>query len=183
MTARNALIAIAMFALAVIALCGIWMAFPVAWWLYLSVGVAFAAALIRPAPIRGQFARLGALAVIIFVIMGFYFVEWTSRKPFLRDLARVSVGMTEVEVRRIMGRYMEGTGWPAAQFDGYTNAQSNLTDAGSGSQYSTSVSPSGELTINDCLVFRHSRNGRFNSDWGIIRFSGGRVVGTEFSPD
>jgi len=37
-----------------------------------------------------------------------YSLEWTTRKPFLRDLARIRAGMTEAEVRGIMRRYMEG---------------------------------------------------------------------------
>jgi hypothetical protein len=110
-------------------------------------------------------------------------VDWTTRKPFLRDLARVRVGMTEAEVRHIMGRYTQGTGWPANPFDTSTNATGTLTDVGSGSQYSTTTSPSGEMATQGLLVFRHSTDGAFNSDWGIVCLSNGRVVGVEFSPD
>lgn len=180
---RIALITIAGFALALFALCEVGMAYPVAWWLYLSVTVAFAVALIRPVSVRSQRARIGALVAILAVIAALYFVEWTSRKPFLRDLAHVHVGMTEAEVRHIMSRYMEGTGWPASPFDSSTNAPSTLTDVGSGSKYSTTTSPAGEMVIRDSLVFRHSTNGAFNSDWGIVALSSGRVVRVEFSPD
>jgi len=180
---RIVLMTAAAIALVLFSLCEVGMAYPVAWWLYLSVAVAFAAGLIRPAPVRSQFPRVGVLVVLITVIAVLYFVEWTTRKPFLRDLARVRVGMTETEVRRIMGRYMEGTGWPANPFDTSTNATSTLTDVGSGSQYSTTTSPSGEMVIRDSLVFRHSTDGAFNSDWGIISLSSGRVVSVEFSPD
>lgn len=31
--------------------------------------------------------------------------------------------------------------------------------------------------------FRHSTDGRFNSDWGIVKMDGGRVTGGSFSPD
>jgi hypothetical protein len=120
---------------------------------------------------------------VIAVIAPLYFVDWTTRKPFLRDLARVHVGMTEAEVRRIMGRYMEGTGWPALPGSDPSNASGTLNIAGSASQYATETSPSGHMVIRDSLVFRHSNSGAFNSDWGIISLSSGRVARVEFSPD
>lgn len=178
---RIGILAMATLALALFALCEVGMAYPVVWWLYLSVALAFAVALAWPASVHTRLARMSALIAVVAIIAMLYFVEWTSRKPFLRDLARVQVGMTELEVRKIMGRYLEGTGWPASPFD--TNAPSTLTDVGSGSQYSTTTSPSGEMLIRDSLVFRHSTDGAFNSDWGIVSFSTGRVVRVEFSPD
>ena len=180
---RIAFITIAALALALFAFCEVGMGYPVAWWLYLLVGIAFAAALIRLVPVRSQLARVGVLAVVIAVIAALYFVDWTSRKPFLRDLARVHVGMTEVEVRHIMARYMEGTGWPAVPGSSPSNAPGTLNIAGSASQYSTETSSSGEMVIRDSLVFRHSNDGAFNSDWGIISLSSGRVVSVQFSPD
>lgn len=87
---RIALITIAAVALALFALCEVGMAYPVAWWLYVTVALAFATGLIRRAPPRGQLARIGALAAVVGIIAVLYFVEWTSRKPFLRDLARVA---------------------------------------------------------------------------------------------
>jgi hypothetical protein len=180
---RVAIITFAAIALALFALCEVAMAYPVAWWLYLCVAIVFAAGLIRPVSLRSQLARIGVLVTVIAVIATLYLVEWTTRKPFLRDLDRIRVGMTEAEVRRIMGRYMEGTGWPANPFDASTNASNTLTDVGSGSQYSTTTSPSGEMVIRDSIVFRHSTDGAFNSDWGIVSLSSGRVVRVEFSPD
>lgn len=180
---RRALIIIAGFALALLALCEVGVDYPVAWWIYLCVAIAFAAGLIRPVSVRSQLSRIVSLAVVINVIATLYFVDRTTRKPFLRDLDRIHVGMTETEVRHIMGRYMEGTGWPANPFDTSTNATSTLTDLGSGSQYSTSKSSSGELLIHDSLTFRHSNEAAFNSDWGIVSLSKGRVVKVSFSPD
>jgi hypothetical protein len=180
---RITIITIAGIALALFALWEVGMAYPVAWWLYLSVAVAFACALIRPAPVRSQIRRLGVLTALLVFIAVLYFVDWTTRKPFLRDLARVRVGMTEAEVRRIMSHYMEGTGWPALPGSSPTNGPGSLNIVGSGSQYSTETSPSGQMAIRDSLVFRHSNDGAFNSDWGIISLSSGRVVRIEFSPD
>ena len=180
---RIALVTIAGFALTLFGLCEVGMAYPVALWLYLAVAVAFAAGLIRRLPVRSQLHRIGALMAVVAVIAALYFVEWTTRKPFLRDLDQIRVGMTEAEVRRIMGRYMEGTGWPTSPFDTSTNGTSTLTDVGSGSRYSTITSPSGEMIVRVSLVFRHSTNGAFSSDWGIVSLSSGRVVRVEFSPD
>ena len=180
---RIAIIAIASTALTLFALCELGLAYPVAWWLYLSVAFIFAAGLIRPVPVRSQIGRLGGLAAITAVVAALYFAEWTTRKPFLRDLDRIRVGMTEAEVRQIMGRYMEGTGWPALPGNSPSNSPGTLNIAGSASQYSTETSSSGEMLISDSLVFRHSNDGAFNSDWGIISLSTGRVVSVEFSPD
>jgi hypothetical protein len=41
----------------------------------------------------------------------------------------------------------------------------------------------GEMSLQNSVVFRHSDDGRFNSDWGIVEFQDGRVVGVRFSPD
>ena len=183
LTMRIALITVAASALTLFALCEIGLAYPVAWWLYLSVAIAFAAGLIRATSVRSQFRRIVALVAVITVIAALYFVEWTTRKPFLRDLGRVRTGMTEAEVRQIMGRYMEGTGWPAIPGSSPSNAPGTLNIAGSASQYSTATSSSGEMVIRDSLVFRHSNDGAFDSDWGIISLSSGRVVSVEFSPD
>jgi hypothetical protein len=110
-------------------------------------------------------------------------VDWTTRKPFLRDLGRIRVGMTEAEVRHIMGGYMQGTGWPSLPGSSPSNAPGTLNIVGSDSQYSTETSPSGEMVVRDSLVFRHSNSGAFGADWGIISLSSGRVVNVEFSPD
>ena len=176
---RVSLIALASIALALFALCEVGMAYPVGW-LYLSVAVAFAAGTIRPVSARSQLARLGAVAVIIAVVAALYLVEWTTRKPFLRDLDRIRVGMTEAEVREMMGRYMEGSraGQP---FPAFPRVPA-LNIVGNDWQYSTETSPSGQMVIRDSLVFRHSSDGAFNSDWHHFAFERqGRDV--EFSPD
>ena len=161
--------------------------YPVAWWLYLSVVLVFAAGLVRRRPVRAQLGRLGAVAAVVAVAATLYLVPWTTRKPFLRDLASVQIGMTEAEVRQVMAGYLEGTGWPASPFgtsDGSpAGARGRLTDLGSGSRYATAATESGELAIEISLVFRHSDDGAFNADWGIVSFADGRVMNVEFSPD
>jgi len=56
---RVAPIAIASVALTLFALCELGLAYPVAWWLYLSIAIAFAAGFIRPVSVRSQIGRLG----------------------------------------------------------------------------------------------------------------------------
>jgi hypothetical protein len=111
-----------------------------------------------------------------------YFVPWSSRKPFLHDLYSIQPGMTEADVRRVMGRYKEGTGWPAA-YGGMPAGTGTLTDLGTGSTHATGTTPAGEMTIQDSLVFRHSTDGAFDADFGIVTFRNSRVVEVSFSPD
>jgi len=169
-------------ALAIFALCELGLAFPVAWWLYLLAVITFTLALIRRTPLRSQVPRLFKLGIIYAVTATLYCADWTSRKPFLRDLYSIRPGMTESEVRRIMANYTEGTGWPAI-YGAPSNAPGILHNSGTGANFATGTSSAGQLTLNESLVFRHDTNGDFNSDWGIVTFKNGRVVCVSFSPD
>lgn len=106
------------------------------------------------------------------------FVPWTSRQIFVKDLNSVRPGMTTVQVEAMMGRYMKGTGWP-----GFDHGGGGLTDLGTGSTNKMKPSNSGEIELDNALVYRHSNEGEYNSDWGIVHFQNGRVVNVEFSPD
>jgi len=130
----------------------------------------------QPTLLKSSFYVALLLALVIL-----YLVPWNSRKPFLRDLEKVKTGMTVAEVEAIMGGYMKGTGWPAMPDSGSSTGQ--LTEVGSGITMSTSNSPSGELVIQDSITYRHSNDGAFNSDWGIVTFKDGKVVARTFMPD
>jgi hypothetical protein len=110
-------------------------------------------------------ARPRGVVLLLFavVFVGLRWVNWNSRKPFLRDLYSVRVGMTPSQVEAIMGKYLKGTGWPA----------------------NTVADPSarGELTLPGTVVYRHTNEGWADSDWGMVEFAGGKVVRVEFSPD
>ncbi len=170
---RTAATTVAAFALAMLAVCEVGLFYPVAWWLYLSVAVLFGAALLRPRTLRTQRMPVSAFALVLALIAALHFVDWSTRKPFLRDLARVRIGMTEDEVRQVMAGYMEGTGWPA--MPDRREAEPSATPAESPSR--------GELAIPNSLVFRHSNESAFNSDWAVITISDGKVVSVNFSPD
>ncbi|MCG8510750.1 MAG: hypothetical protein MI741_16125, partial [Rhodospirillales bacterium] len=69
-------------------------------WMYYTVagGLILAAALIaialRPRLVRIALTLAGCVVVVALLLTMFY-VPWSSRKPFLADLNRVEVGMTE----------------------------------------------------------------------------------------
>ncbi len=100
-----------------------------------------------------------ASLVILLGLLGVYFTAWNTRKPFLRDLAKVKQGMTPVQVEAIMGRYIHDPGWTPSK--GSTN----------------------EFPPVGAVYFRHATSGNYNSDFGIVLFKDGLVVETQFLPD
>lgn len=112
-----------------------------------------------------------------------YLVPWNSRKPFLRDLAKVEIGISAGEVEEIMGKYIKGTGWPANPFPDPDSSTGTLTEADLGITLVVSNLPSGELVIQDSIAYRHSNDGAFNSDWAVVQYKDGRVFAKEFMPD
>lgn len=125
--------------------------------------------------------KFGVYAGLILGLVILYLVPWNSRKPFLGNLDKVQIGMTADQVESIMGRYMKGTGWPA--IPGSPTPTGQLVEVGSGITMATANSPSGELVIQDSITYRHSNDGAFNSDWGVVKFKDGKVVAKEFMPD
>ncbi len=140
---------------------------PVARGLDFAVAALFAVGLLRLVAPRKQRGRILAFTVVCLVLAALYLVPWSSRAHFLRRLDSVRPGMSVREVQGIMAGYMEGTGWPANPL-----AEPN----------EFSESP-GQLTIPDALVFRHSDEPAYNSDWGVVHFRAGRVTKVEFSAD
>jgi hypothetical protein len=115
-------------------------------------------------PVRHKLTIAGFLIVVVVSVR---FVDWNSRKPFLKDLYRVKEGMTAAQVEQIMGEYMTGggvsVGSPGPRLDGRL--------AEPGAQATGTIS------------YRHTNEGWGDSDWGIVTFEDGRVVDVEFSPD
>lgn len=129
-------------------------------------------------------SRLSALVAVVLVgfLIAFHLVPWTSRKPFLGQLNKVQTGMTETQVRVIMTGYKEGTGWPAAPWQP-TGSAGTLETAGSSNTFRTVTDTNAQLALADSVVFRHSDDGRFNSDWGVVEFKDDRVIRIQFMPD
>jgi signal transduction histidine kinase len=155
--------------------------YPVTWWLFLLVFVLFALGLLRRKPLKEQFVRVGILILLGVLIGAVYLTPWPGRKAFLIDLYSIKVGATEAEVRQIMGKYHEGTGWPAIYGDSPSNP-GTLIDLSTGTTRRTGATASGEMTIPVSLVFRPT-NERGDSNWGIIAFREGRVTNVSFSAD
>lgn len=133
----------------------------------------------------GSFRRtkIQLLSFCLFAIAMLWLIPLGSRQPFLSDLSSVQPGMTRAQVKAIMGQYMQGTGWPANPFSSSDGSTDSLTEIGSDSIYQTKNNAQGEMEIVDSLVYRHSDDGAYNADWGVIRFKNGRVVSVEFMPD
>lgn len=173
--------AVAILAVAIATLLEIGIALPPSASMYTVYGI-FLTGVLAPFlfrhPTRIKYGIYFGLIVCLVIL---YFVPWNTRKPFLRDLDKVQIGMTVDQVENIMGRYITGTGWPV--MPGASSPTGQLIDVASGITLATSNSPSGEILIRDSITYRHSNDGAFNSDWGVVRFSNGFVVAKEFMPD
>jgi hypothetical protein len=92
-----------------------------------------------------------------------YKIHWNTRKPFLIELGHVRIGMTAQEVDGVMNRYIKGSGIaPVGRFGSDEN---------------------GQLMLKESIVYRHSNDGAFNADWGVVTFKDGKVTNVEFLPD
>lgn len=160
---RFLLVAAAVLGMAAAVLVELLFGMPLPWWFYAVVLSALAAAVLQLRPLRQQRRALALLGAAGLGAVVLFATPWTSRKPFLRDLGHIEPGMREEQVREIMAKYIEGTGW-------------RVPEAGRSGRHV-------ELHLTDSLVFRHSTAAEFNSDWGVVRFAGGRVVAVEFMAD
>jgi len=146
--------------------------------IYAAVWLAVCLPFVLKRPSKSKF---GIYLITAFWISLLYFIPWTPRTRFLRDLDRVHSGMTRNEVESIMGKYVHGTGWPTNPFP---NAKQQLADVNSGKVYSTVDNASGEMEVKDSIVYRHDvHDGRYNSDFGVVKFQNDRVVSVDFLPD
>ena len=103
------------------------------------------------------------LGIFVVAMVVLYKIPWSTRKPFLTALSRVRIGMTVEEVDRVMSAYIKGSGIePVGRFGSDEN---------------------GQLELSDAIIFRHSDDGAFNADWGLVRFKDGIVTDIEFVPD
>ena len=100
-----------------------------------------------------------------------------SRSCFLSSLHKVELGMSAEQVNRILGFYVKGTTWPAL------GAKSVKIMGSTRGEYEVDVSSPKELKLKDCDVYRHSDEPQYNSDWGIVCFTSGKVAWVDFAPD
>jgi hypothetical protein len=128
--------------------------------IYAAFWVLVGVLLLHGRPTREKVLILALLVVVLFSVR---FIDWNSRKPFLRDLHSIREGMTPVQVEQIMGRYMQSGGRPLASPD-------------------TEVDERGQI-VTGTVTYRHTDEGWGDSDWGVVTYKDGRVVKTEFLPD
>ena len=97
--------------------------------------------------------QIALTALFLATLLAVQFINWDSRKPFLRALNRVEHGMTVAQVDAVMAGFMR----PPAQSD--------------------------ILADDVTLAYRHTDAGWGDSDIGLITFVNGRVVARQFLPD
>ena len=102
---------------------------------------------------RRRIVQIALPIALLCAMLAVQFVDWDSRKPFLRALHRVEPGMTVSEVDAIMAGYLRSP------------AQASSAD--------------GESVVG----YRHTTEGWGDSDIALIRFAGSRVTSREFLPD
>jgi hypothetical protein len=149
---------------------------PPVWWHYGVFGAAWLAPLAAVGRRAHRLAAVGTSGVFIVVLGAGYGAAWNSHDRFLRDLAKVSPGMTREQVAEVMTAYRVGSGWPSPP-------QTRSLEIVGGGSYEAGTDSNGEMSIDGCTIFRHSDDGDWDSDWGIVCFSADRVATVEFSPD
>ena len=106
-------------------------------------------------PVRQRVLLAGLLVTAVFAVR---FVDWDGRKPFLRDFNQIQPGMTAAEVDAVMSDYIK--------------------------QVSPFVARSAEgLVQTGAVSYQHTADATGDSDFGLITFAGGRVVGRTFYPN
>jgi len=118
---------------------------------YAAFWVLVGGLLLRDSPVRH---KLVILAIFVAAVASILFINWNSRKPFLKDFRRLQEGMTEAQVDGVMGRYIVETDLPPLPLGGGTVAV-------------------------DAVVYRHTDESWGKSDWGVVAFEDGRVAQTE----
>ena len=100
--------------------------------------------------------RIAALSTGVLLILAMAFLDWNDRKPFLRDLYSLRLGMTIDELRQRMGTYLNNP---------------NREDKDP------------EVKENDEIVYRHSNEAAYNADLGTVQIRNGRVHAVGYSAD
>jgi uncharacterized membrane protein (UPF0136 family) len=102
---------------------------------------------------RRRAVQVALPVLIVLLALAVQFVNWDSRKPFMRALDRIEVGMTVEQVDALMAGYMR------------------------------SPAQSGTVGDANTISFRHTNEGWGNSDIGLVSFVDGHVASREFLPD
>jgi len=130
--------------------------------IYAAFWVLVGALLLHGKPIREKALILVLFLVVVFSVR---FIDWNSRKPFLRDFYRIKEGMMESQVNQIMSGYMKGY---------YGGPPPSLRE------YEPEFDEQGKI-VTGWVTYRHTDEGWGDSDWGTVTFEDGYVVQKRFS--
>jgi hypothetical protein len=164
--------------------------YPVAWWLYAALIPFFALGMLRPVSWRAQLRALAGLSLAIVAMAVLYFVPWSTRKPFVRRLQSIPTGATEGEARRIMGKYRVLTEVhsddppptiPVPDPSQTPTGPPTVCDVTTldGGLYASNELPLGH----ERLSYRHSCDGDFDADFGVVELTNDQVTEVSFDPD
>lgn len=124
--------------------------------------------------IRFNKQKMWLVIAFLFFVVLIYYMPWSSRKVFLRDLYSIKSGMSITEVERRMSRYI-------IPFE--DDMPNDLIPTSSDISWDVVKEKQSDTGLVDQLVYRHSNNGLFNADLGIVHFKNGLVESVEFMTD
>jgi len=127
---------------------------------YAAFWVLVGALLLHYRPMR---EKVLILVLFVVVVLSVRFIDWNSRKPFLRDLYSIREGMTSSQVEEIMDGYMKGEGRPLDSPDTESDGRGQI--------------------VTGTVTYRHTDEGWGDSDWGVVTFEDERVVEVRFLHD
>ena len=107
------------------------------------------------------------LTLLLTVVVSVRFIDWNSRKLFLKHFFRIREGMTESQTDQIMSGYMKGY---------FGGPPPSLRDR------EVAYDEQGKI-VTGWVTYRHTKEGWADSDWGEVTFESGHVVQTRFLPD
>jgi hypothetical protein len=177
--------------LAAFAFAELFLCWPVAWWLYAALFPCFTLGLLRPVAWRAQLGALALLGLACLSMILLYVAPWSTRKSFVRSLHSIPLGAPERDARYAMRRYRVLThvhGPPAPPLAAPPPRQAAaphptppLCDVspGDGGTFASDEIPIGHAR----LIYRHSCDGAFNADFGVVDIANGKVTDVQFQPD
>ena len=124
--------------------------------------------------VRFNRQKIGLVIAFIFTIALIYYTPWSSRKLFLHDLYSIKPGMSVAEVETRMKLYV-------IPFEDDTSE--NPIPISPEANQDVVKEQQDEFHFPDKLVYRHSNNGLFNADLGIVHLKDGIVESVEFEAD
>jgi hypothetical protein len=129
-----------------------------------------------------NFCKYGRVSGLRFVLLGILLAALTGCPPntqryLLESMQKLKLGMSKSEADTIMTPYTKGTSWP------YISAlKIELTGSRRG-VYAIDQRRNEELTLEGCDVYRHSELPKYDSDWGILCYTAGKLDWIDFSED